>query len=105
MMGKTIYESELKVLNFLWDEGSMRAKDLTERLNVSTDWKQSTSYTVIKKCVNKGLIERCEEDPSICRALITRKEAQVREVKVLVDKMFNGTTSLLLNWLHEEEVG
>jgi len=98
-----IYESELKVLTILWDEGSIRAKDLTEKLNASTGWQQSTAYTVIKKCINKGLVERCEDDPSICRALITRKEAQAREVKVLVDKMFGGVTSLLLNWLQDEE--
>ena len=90
-----LFESELKVLGVLWDEGDMIAKDLTNKLRKLTGWQITTSYTVIKRCVAKGLVERVGIN-FMCRALITREEAREHEIKILTDKMFNGSLDLLL---------
>jgi len=90
-----IFESELKVLEILWTEGDMFAKDLAYKLKKSTNWEKTTSYTIFKKCVEKGLIERSEPN-FMCRAIITRKEAKEREVGVLTDKMFGGSSDSLI---------
>jgi len=94
-MKKTIFESELKILEILWNEGDMTAKDLAGRLNESTAWSRTTSYTIIKKCIEKGLVERLGDDYT-CRALITKEEAQKLESEILVDKMFDGSSDLLI---------
>lgn len=95
MMRSMIYKSELKILEILWSEGDMTAKDLAIKLNKSTGWIKSTSYTVIKKCVEKNLIERLGTDFT-CRANITRKEARKQESEILIDKMFDGSSDLLI---------
>ena len=93
-----IFESELKILEFLWDEGDLTAKELAIRLNESTNWSKTTTYTVIKNCIEKGLVERLEHNFT-CRATITREEAQKRESEILVEKMFFGSSELLLSSL------
>ena len=94
-MKNTIFETELKVLDILWNEGDMTAKDLSRKLKVSTDWSRSTSYTIIRRCVEKGLIAKLGPCYT-CRALITRETAQKQEVDLLTDKMFNGSSDLLV---------
>ena len=94
-MKERLYESELKVMEILWSEGSMTAKDLASRLNTSTAWDKTTSYTIIRKCTEKGLVERLG-DNYLCRALITKEEAQEQEVGLLIDKMFGGSSDLLI---------
>lgn len=90
-----IYESELKVLELLWTEGNAIAKDLAARLKDTTDWSKTTSYTVIKKCVDKGLVGRTG-DNFMCTPLITREEAQKHESEILAEKMFGGSSDLLI---------
>ena len=97
-MKSTIFESELKVLEVLWSEGDTTAKDLAIKLNESTAWSKTTTYTVIKKCVDKGLIERLGTNFT-CRALITREDAQKHEIDILVNKMFGGHSDLLIELL------
>ena len=94
-MKNMIFESELKVLEVLWNEGDTTAKELAIKLNESTGWSKTTTYTVIKKCVDKGLIERLGTNFT-CRVTITREEAQKQESAILADKMFGGSSDLLI---------
>lgn len=95
-----IWESELKIMEILWALGDTTAKELAIKLKDSTGWSKTTTYTVIKKCVDKGLIERLGTNFT-CRALLTQKEARIREIDILKDKMFAGSSSLLLTSLLE----
>jgi len=97
-MKSTIFESELKVLEVLWNEGDMTAKNLAIKLNESTSWSKTTTYTVIKKCVEKKLVERLGTNFT-CRVLITREEAQKHETEILINKMFGGSSDLLTSSL------
>jgi len=94
-MEDIIYGSELEVLKILWDEGAMLAKDLANKLKETVNWKRTTSYTVIRKCIEKGLVAR-EKDDFVCRVLITREEAQEREARILTAKMFDGCSDSLI---------
>ncbi len=84
------FESELRVLEVLWDKGEMSAGALAKKLAVFYGWNRNTTYTVVTKLVRKGLVER--EDPGfLCRALVTREEAQRQETENLISRMFNGS--------------
>ena len=62
------------------------AKILKEEIG----WNRNTTYTVIKKCIEKGAVERFE--PKFrCRALISKKDAQEYETEELIDRMFEGS--------------
>jgi len=90
-----IYKSELKILELLWIEGELTAKELAEKLNASIAWSKTTTYTIIKRCLTKGYIERLGTNFT-CRAIITREEARQQELSILSEKMFDGSKDQLL---------
>lgn len=95
-MEKKLFDSELKVMEVLWERGTCPAKDIVEALASRIGWNKNTTYTVIKKCIDKGAIAR-EEPNFTCRALVTRDEVQQSETEQLIDKMFGGSSELFFS--------
>ena len=95
-----LYDSELKLLEILWDSGELPARDVAAQAADAVGWSKTTTYTVIKKCVEKGLVAR--EDPGFrCRAVVSRKEAQQWETRDLIDRMYGGSADHLVACLLE----
>ena len=90
-----LFDSELKVMEVLWDQGEASAKTIAQVLNQQVGWSKTTTYTVIKKCLDKGAIERSEPG-FICRALVSREQAQAYATDELVDKMYGGAADRLV---------
>lgn len=93
-MAIKLFDSELKVMDVLWRHGDMTAKQLSDILKDETGWNMNTTYTVIKKCVAKGAIERTEPNFR-CRALITKQDAQDAETDELIGKLYDGCADKL----------
>ena len=89
-----LFDSEWKVMEVLWQENDRTAKELSLRLADSIGWNKNTTYTVIKKCIDKGAIERREPNV-VCHAASTKRQAQKEEADSLVDKVFGGSAELL----------
>lgn len=95
-----IFDSELKILEILWEGGELPAKDVALRAADLVGWSKTTTYTVLKKCVEKGLAERA--DPGFrCRALVTREEVRRQETRGLIDRMYGGFADRLVASLLE----
>ena len=89
-----LFDSELKVMNLLWEKGDLTAKELSDYLLEEVGWNINTTYTIIKKCIKKHAIERTEPN-FLCHALITKHEVQELETNALIEKLFNGSSNLL----------
>lgn len=90
-----LFDSEMKVMDILWREGKTSAKRIAEILKEQVGWSKTTTYTVIKKCLDKEAIER--SDPNfICSPLITREQAQESETTQLINKMYGGAADWLI---------
>lgn len=89
-----LFDSELKVMDVLWKEGDVPARHIAELLNKELGWNKNTTYTLIKRCMKKGAIERMEPN-FICRALIPKEEVQEAETKELIDKIYDGSADKL----------
>lgn len=89
-----LFDSELKVMNVLWKEGSVPAKYVAEVLNKELGWNKNTTYTLIKRCMKKGAIERTEPN-FMCHALISKEKVQEAETKELIDKIYDGSADKL----------
>ena len=88
-----LFDSELKVMEVLWREGDLKAGQLAAILKKETGWNRNTTYTVIKKCIDKGAIERLEPN-FLCKPLVSREEIQQQETMELMDKMFDGSAEM-----------
>ena len=93
-MAIKLFDSELKVMEVLWREGDRTAKQISEILGDAIGWNVNTTYTVIKKCIAKGAIERTEPN-FMCHALISRETVQADEAHELMGKLFDGSPDLL----------
>lgn len=89
-----LFDSELKVMNVLWKEGDKTAKEISDILKAETGWNMNTTYTVIKKCIAKGAIERSEPG-FLCHALIPKEAVQEAETDELIGKLFDGSVDKL----------
>ena len=89
-----LFDSELKVMDVLWANGDRTAKQIAALLGEQTGWNVNTTYTVIKRCIKKGAIERREPN-FLCHALIKKEQVQARETAALVEKIFDGSTDKL----------
>lgn len=95
-MEQKLFDSELKVMEQLWRDGDLSAGALAKRLAAETGWNRNTTYTVIRKLVEKQAIER-REPGFVCHALVTKAEVQQKEAESLLSKLFDNSPSLLFS--------
>ena len=99
-----LFDSELKVMEPLWEDGPQSAGELAKRLAASCGWNRNTTYTVIKKLVDKGAVARSEPG-FLCTALVTREEVQRQETDSLISRLFGGSrTQFLSAFLSEKDL-
>lgn len=89
-----LFDSELKVMDIIWREGDVTAKHIADVLSAEVGWNKNTTYTLVKRCINKGAIERREPN-FICHALIPKEEVQLAETDELIDKVYDGSVDKL----------
>ena len=58
-------------------------------------WSKTTTYTVIKKCIEKGAIGRHDPD-FVCHPLVTREQTQELETTEFINKMYAGAADQLV---------
>lgn len=91
-----LHEGELNVMELLWSNKVLAAKDIAKIIKEYIGWEKNTTYTVIKRLIDKGAIKR--EDPGfLCRASISKRAVQNIETKVLLNKLFNGSLNTFLS--------
>lgn len=91
-----LYDSELKVMEPLWEGGPQTAGALAKKLADACGWNRNTTYTVIKKLIDKGAVAR--SDPGfVCTPLITRREVQRQETDSLIARLFGGSKAQFLS--------
>ena len=94
-MDTKLFDSELKIVEILWREGDITAKQIAEFTKREIGWSKTTTYTVIKKCIEKGIIEK--RDPGyICHASVSKSEVQSFETNELIERIFDGKADLLV---------
>mgnify|MGYP000780164789 CR=1 FL=1 len=98
-MAIKLFDSELKVMDVLWKEGDKTAKQISDILKEEIGWNMNTTYTLIKRCINKGAIQRSEPN-FLCHALVQKQEvqeAQTNELMVCVRELYDNELPLLRN--------
>lgn len=93
-----LFDSELKVMDVLWKEGDKPARHIAKELTEKFGWNVNTTYTLIKRCIKKGAIERSEPG-FLCHALISREIVQEAETNELIDKIYDGSADKLFSAL------
>ncbi len=91
---KRLQDSELKVMKVLWRLGEAPARTIAGILETEQGWNLNTTYTLIKRCIQKNAVERVEPG-FICRPLIDEKSVQRERTEELIDKIYDGSADRL----------
>ena len=94
----TIFDAEMHLMVKIWDEGSIKAIDLANWATETLGWKKNSTYSILKKLLEKGAVRR-EEPGFVLTPLVSRDEVARDKTVRMVDKMYNGSMKLFLTGL------
>lgn len=83
-----VYESEYRFCLILWEHEPIKSSELVKLCKEQLGWKPTTTYTVIKRLSERGILKN---ENTIVSALVTKDEVQAAEIDELVDKKFEGS--------------
>lgn len=85
-----LFDSELKIMEALWENGDMRAGELVKILNQKYGWNRNSTYSILKKCIEKGAVERTEPH-FMCKSLVTREQVGHARIEEMLSKVFKNS--------------
>ena len=83
-----IFESEYHFCLIMWEHEPVTTVELVKLCQERLGWKRTTTYTVIKRLGERGVLKN--EDGRIT-ALVSKEEAQAREIDNLLEEKFQGS--------------
>lgn len=88
-----IFESEYRFCLILWENEPIKSKDLSDICKEKLGWSKTTTYTVIKRLSDRGVVKN---ENTVVTALISKDEAQISEIDELMEKKFEGSLPAFL---------
>lgn len=85
-----VFESEYRFCQILWEHEPIKSRGLVELCARRLGWKPTTTYTVIKRLSERGVIRN---ENTVVSSLVSREAVQAAEIDELLEKRFNGSLS------------
>lgn len=86
-----VYDAEYKFMNIVWEHAPVKSSELVSLANQELGWKKSTTYTVIRRLCERGVIKN---DESIVTPLINREQVMQAESEEHIEKFYDGSLKL-----------
>ena len=88
-----IHEEEYRFCLILWEHEPVSAADLARLCADQLGWKRTTTYTVIKRLGERGVLVN---EKGTVTSLVSKDDAQSYEIDELVEKKFEGSLPAFL---------
>lgn len=83
-----IYDSEYRFCQILWDHEPVSSGELVRLCQQELNWKKSTTYTVIKRLTERGIVKT---EHAVVSSLVSRQQVQQQESRAFVQRAFGGS--------------
>ena len=83
-----IFEREYRFCLILWEHEPVKSGKLVELCKDRLGWKPTTTYTVIKKLSERGVLKN---ENTIVTSLVSKDQVQASELNEMVEKTFEGS--------------
>ena len=83
-----IFESEYRFCLILWEREPIKSSELVSLCSEQLGWKPTTTYTVIKRLSERGIIKN---ENTLVTSLVSKDEAQAAEIDEMVERTFEGS--------------
>lgn len=81
-------ESEYRFSDIVWEYEPLGSGDLVRLCEERLGWKKSTTYTVLKKLCERGVLENTN---AVVSSLIKKEQVQQYESEQIISKTFGGS--------------
>ena len=83
-----IHEGEYRFCLIMWEHEPVTGVELVKLCQDQLGWKKSTTYTVIKRLSERGVLQN---NNGTITSLVSKDEAQAYEIGELLEKKFEGS--------------
>ncbi len=83
-----VFESEYRFCLILWEYEPVKSTELVRLCEQELGWKKATTYTVIKRLSERGVIK---SEDAVVTSLVSKQEVQRAEMEEMVEKTFEGS--------------
>lgn len=88
-----IFESEYQFLSILWEHEPVKSPVLVKLCSERLGWKKSTTYTVIRKLSEKGIVKN---ENTIVVSLVSKEEVDRQATDELLERTASGNVPAFL---------
>ncbi len=79
---------EYRLLTLIWENEPVSSMRLVEICRDTFDWKKSTTYTMLRRLQDKGLVSSVK---TIVTSLVTQAEVRTKESSDVIEESFGGS--------------
>ncbi|ABZ85430.1 hypothetical protein HM1_2921 [Heliomicrobium modesticaldum Ice1] len=83
-----LFDAEYKFVSIIWDNEPINSTELVKLCADKLGWKKSTTYTVLKKLCERGILQN--KDATVT-SLVKREDVQRYESRAVLEKTFDGS--------------
>ncbi len=101
----SLANAELAVMELLWDDGQLTARDIRERLYPGAEKTQhGTVQRLLQRLEDKGFVERDDRlAVNLFSAAVSREDYASSELESLARRLTGGSLAPLVTHLHEQK--
>ncbi len=83
-----VFESEYRFCLILWENEPISQSDLAKLCKEKLEWSRTTTYTVIKRLCERGVLANKD---SMVSSLVSKDQVQMSELDEILEKRFEGS--------------
>ena len=88
MVEHKLFDAEYKFISLVWEHEPLNSTELSRLCLQELGWKKSTTYNMIRKLVERGLLQN---EQAIVSSLVKREQIQKYESEALLEKAFDNS--------------
>jgi len=90
-------ESELEILNIIWDKGAATVREVHDVLEAHKPSGYTTTLKLMQIMFEKGMLSRdAQGKQHVYKTIIRREKTQEQLLKKMIDTMYSGSASRLV---------
>jgi predicted transcriptional regulator len=97
-----LYDAEYKFLSIIWAKEPINSTLLTKECAQKLGWKKPTTYTMIRKLCERGILKN---ENTVVSSLVKRDQVQKYESEQILEKTFdNSLPSFVAAFLQDKKL-
>ena len=101
-----ITDAEWEVMEVLWSDSPLASREIIKQIQPHKEWSPKTIHTLISRLVDKKVVGIDKTSAKyLYYPLISKEECRLQETESFLQKVYNGSLSLLVaNFVQENKL-